>query len=399
MKLAESTLIIPRIEEAAWSRGRRLLVAAALLGWGSLVAGYAADPKRFAFSYLTAFLFVVSLGLGALFFVMVQHLSGAVWSVSLRRVAENLMATLPAAAVLLLPVALSLHELYEWTHREAVAADPVLQGKQPWLNTPFFLVRAAIALLLWALLARLLRGWSLAQDRQPESPHLRPPTRLSAGGLVLTILTVTVAAFDWIMSLEPHWYSTVFGVYFYTGGAVASVAALILILLGLRRAGYLVREVHVEHYHDLGKWLFGLTVFWAYIAFSQYMLIWYANLPEETAWFRTRTQGGWLPWAVILALGHFVLPFFALISRAAKRNLRWLGLVAVWMVAMHFLDLYWQVMPVLHRGGPAWHWMDGAALLAVAGSAGLLFWQHLRGQALVPASDPRLARSLEFHNV
>lgn len=384
---------------AAWARGRNVLLAAAVAGWSLAAVAFLADPARFALSYLVAFLFVVSLGLGALFFVMVQHLSGAVWSISSRRIAENLMGTLPAAALLFVPVALNLHHLYEWTHSEAVAADPVLQGKRAYLNAPFFLLRGAASLVLWALLSRLLRRWSVALDRNPGNAGLRPPARLSAAGLVLTFVTVTVAAFDWVMSLEPHWYSTVFGVYFYAGGAAASIAALVLILLALRRSGYLAAEVNVEHYHDLGKWLFGLVVFWAYIAFSQYMLIWYANLPEETAWFRTRTQGGWLPWALLLALGHFVAPFFALISRAAKRNLRWLGLVSAWMAAMHYLDLYWQVMPAVHRSGPQWSWMDAAALIAVVTTAGLLFWRYLREHALLPVGDPRLPRSLEFHNV
>lgn len=375
------------------------MLCAATAGWALALLGFAGDPRRVVFSYLVAFLFVASLGLGALFFVMVQHLSGAVWSVSLRRVAENLTGALPAAALLFVPVALNLHQLYEWSHPEVVATDPVLQGKRAYLNVPFFLVRAFTILLLWAVLSRLLRSWSLAQDRGPGFAQPRSAARLSAAGMVLTVLTATVAAFDWIMSLEPHWYSTVFGVYFYAGAAVASLAALVTILLALRRGGLLVTEVGVEHFHDLGKWLFGLIVFWAYIAFSQYMLIWYANLPEETAWFRTRAQGGWLPWAALLALGHFVAPFFALISRAAKRNLRWLGLVSAWVLAMHYLDLYWQVMPVIHRTGPQWHWVDAAALAAVVSTAGLLVWRYFRHQALIPVGDPRLPRSLEFHNV
>jgi uncharacterized membrane protein YpjA len=155
----------------------------------------------------------------------------------------------------------------------------------------------------------------------------------------------------------------------------------------------------VEHYHDYGKWLFGLIVFWAYIAFSQYMLIWYANLPEETQWFRTRTQGGWTVWALALAAGHFFVPFFALISRAAKRSLPWLAAVSVWVLLAHYLDLYWQVMPAFHREAPAWHWLDAATLVAVGASLGLAFWRQLKDVPLAPVGDPRFSRSVEFHNV
>jgi hypothetical protein len=389
------SLVLP---SEVWARGRNRLAALALAGWVASLPGFFADPGRFAQSYLVAYLFWLTLPLGALFFLMVQHLSGAVWSVSSRRIVEAVSGVLPAAAVLYLPVALSLHRLYEWTHAEIVAADPVLQGKQVYLNPHFFLARAAFCLVVWSLLSLVLRGWSVAQDRTGEASS-RKAIVWSAAGLPLTILTVTVAAFDWVMSLEPHWYSTVFGVYLYAGGAAAAVAAVILLLLTLRRSGWLTGQVHVEHYHDYGKWLFGLIVFWAYIAFSQYMLIWYANLPEETQWFRTRTQGGWTVWALALAAGHFFVPFFALISRAAKRSLPWLAAVSVWVLLAHYLDLYWQVMPAFHREAPAWHWLDAATLVAVGASLGLAFWRQLKDVPLAPVGDPRFSRSVEFHNV
>ena len=388
------TQVLP---EQTWAGVRKALVAVAVAAWAASALGLAADPARFALSYLVAYLFFLSLALGALFFVMVQHLSGAVWSVSSRRIAETMTATLPAAVLLFVPVALNLHHLYEWTHPEVVAADPVLRGKQAWLNVPFFLIRAAVCLLVWAGLSGILYRWSVAQDRRPGVP-LGSVTAWSAAGVPLAILTVTVAAFDWVMSLEPHWFSTVFGVYFYAGGAAASVAALILALLAFRKAGRLVEHVHLEHYHDYGKWLFSLIVFWAYIAFSQYMLIWYANLPEETQWFRTRTQGGWAPWALALAAGHFLIPFFALMPRAAKRNLPWLAAASLWALLFHYLDLYWQVMPAIQRSGPAWHWLDAATLVAVGASMALAFWYKIRNVTLIPVGDPRLERSLEFHN-
>jgi len=386
-----------RLDAASWRRGRNRLAALALAGWAVCALGYAAEPKRMAAAYLIAFLYFLTLALGALFFVMVQHLTGAVWSVTCRRMAENSMATLLAAPVLFLPVALNIPLLYEWSH--AGLADPILRGKQLYLNPAAFLARAAVYLLIWAFWSRRLAGLSLALDRGAGPETLRSAARWSAAGLILAILTVTFAAFDWIMSLTPHWYSTVFGIYLYAGGAVGFLAALIAVLLMFRRAGRLQDAVRADHYHDLGKWLFALIVFWAYIAFSQYMLIWYANLPEETVWYRMRIQGGWGPIAVLLGAGHFLIPFFALISRAAKRNLAWLGAAAVWMLAMHYLDLYWLVAPAFHSSGPVWGWPEAAALGATAGSVGLVFWAHLGRGALVPAGDPRLAASLEFHNV
>ncbi len=395
MKASEALRQQYQLEPASWKRGRNRLAALALAGWGACALGYAAEPKRMAVAYLIAFLYFLTLALGAWFFVMVQHLSGAVWSVTCRRIAENSMATLPAAALLFLPVAFNIPLLYQWSHADA-AADPLLSGKQLYLNPAAFLLRAAVYLLIWSLFSRRLHGLSLALDRGAGPAALRSAARWSAGGLVLAVVTVTFAAFDWIMSLTPHWYSTVFGVYLYAGGAAGFMAALIVGLLMFRRAGRLENAVRIDHYHDLGKWLFALIVFWAYIAFSQYMLIWYANLPEETVWYRMRIGSGWGPVALLLGAGHFLIPFFALISRAGKRNLAWLGAVALWMLAMHYLDLYWLVAPAFYPAGPVWGWREAAALGAAAGSLGLAFWFHLRRAALVPAGDPRLAASLEF---
>lgn len=398
MKTVEPIPVAGGMAEHTRRSAHAALLAASLVGWMACVAGYHAEPRRMAASYLVAFLFFVTIGLGGLFFLMVQHLSGAAWSVTSRRIAENLVATLPAAVVLFVPVALNLSQLYEWSHPELTASDALLRSKQAWLNPTGFLLRAAAYLAVWSLFSLALTRISLRQDAAAGGDGLRRAARWSAAGMVAVLLSATLAAFDWVMSLEPHWYSTIFGIYVYAGGAVAFMAALIVVLLALRQAGHLRREVNVEHYHDLGKWLFALVVFWAYIAFSQYLLIWYANLPEETVWFRRRIAGGWTAAALVLVLGHFLLPFFALMGRAAKRRLTWLGLVSLWMLGMHYLDLYWQVMPVFSPTEPQWHWMDAAALLAVAGPLGLVFLRRLRAAPLMPVGDPRLAQSLEFHN-
>lgn len=388
-----------RIAEAAYRKVRNVLAGVTVFGLAASAAGYAVDHRQFAFSWLVSLAWAVTLSMGALFFVMIGHLTGAAWSVATRRIKENLAAAIPVGALLFLPVAFSLHELYEWTHAEIVAHDPLLQGKAPWLNEPFFLIRTVVYFAVWSLLALKLRSLSVRQDENGGSLALtKAAARWSAAGTILAMITVALASFDWLMSLEPHWYSTIFGVYVYSGGALAAMAALALVLIGLRGAGTLRGAVTMAHYHDIGKWIFALTVFWAYIAFSQYLLIWYANLPEETVWFQHRLTGSWRGVATVLLFGHFVAPFLILISRAAKRRLGLLAAAAAWMLVMHYVDLYWIAMPVLHREGASPHWMDAAAFFAIAGAFGLAFWTRMKNDAVAPVGDLRFTDSLEHAN-
>ncbi len=384
------------IDYGLWRRGRNVLALIAAGGWAACAVAFRLDAVRFHASYLVAYAFFLTLALGALFFVMLQHVTGAAWSVTMRRMAENAMITIPLGAALFVPIALGLPSLYEWARPEALAADPVLQGKAAFLNPQFFLLRTALYFALWSLWAWKLyrnsvRGTGLAACQSSQ--------RWSAPGILMLTVTVALASFDWLMSLDPHWYSTMFGVYVYSGAALAFIAALILILLAFRQAGVLRFSVNLEHYHDLGKWLFALTVFWAYIAFSQYMLIWYANLPEETAWFRDRLVGSWRGVSVLLVVGHFLVPFFVLISRAAKRKLGVLAAVAAWVLFMQYTDLYWIAMPIFSKKGVTPHWIDLAALAAVGGSFALVFWWRLRAHALAPVDDIRFETALEFTNV
>ncbi len=382
-----------------WTKGRNVLAAVAAAGWAGCAFAWNTDGTRFAASYLVGYLFMLTLALGALFFVMLAHLTGSAWSVTMRRIAENVMVTLPAGVVLFVPVLLNLGRLYEWARPEEVAHDPLLQAKAAFLNPQFFAIRALVYFAVWSLWALKLYRNSVAQDGAPSLARVRSAERWSAPGMLVLTLTVALAGFDWLMSLEPHWYSTMFGVYVYSGAALAFFAALILILLAFRGAGVMQRSVNHEHYHDLGKWLFGLTVFWAYIAFSQYMLIWYANLPEETVWFRNRLVGSWRNVGALLVVGHFIVPFLVLVSRAAKRRLSVLGAAAAWILFMHYTDLYWIAMPVFSKQGASPSWIDAAALAAVGGTFGLVFWSRLRHRALAPTGDIRFERSLEFTNV
>jgi hypothetical protein len=330
--------------------------------------------------------------------VLVHHSTQAGWSVVVRRIGENAMATLPWMALLFVPpLIFGMSDLFPWSHADAVAKDPLLQHKQAYLNPTFFLIRTLAYFAIWTVLALRLGSLSRLQDKTGDHDLTRRMRRMSAPGLILFALSITFFAFDWVMSLDPHWYSTIFGVYFFAGSVMAFFAFMTLIALGQR--DLLPRVVSAEHLHDISKLMFAFLVFWAYMAFSQFMLIWYANLPEETGFFAQRLAGSWRPVSIALSLGHFVVPFFFLLPRAVKRNPKTLTIAALWLLAMHALDMYWLVMPSLHVGGTTPSWLDAAALIGCVGVFLAVFGGSLRRQALVPLRDPRFPESITFENV
>jgi len=288
--------------------------------------------------------------------------------------------------------------MYHWTHGETVAADVLLRGQEPYLNPTFFYIRAAIYFTVWSLLSWWFRSRSVAQDDNGDERMTRRLQVSSGPSILLFALTVSFAAFDWIMSLDPHWYSTIFGIYYFSGCAVAIYSLLALLSAGLDRAHLLGHMVTVEHFHDLGKMMFAFVAFWAYIAFSQYFLIWYANIPEETLWFLHRWEGSWRQISVVLGVGHFVVPFFFLMPRAVKRSRRAVVPAAVWVLAMHYLDLYWLVMPSLHHHGAHFSPLDLTTLVGVGSVFVAGMGWFMRRDALVPLRDPRLAESISFEN-
>jgi hypothetical protein len=223
-------------------------------------------------------------------------------------------------------------------------------------------------------------------------------SKWSAPGLFLVVVVGTLASYDWLMSIEPKWYSTIFGLYILAGGALSFMSVVTLVALGFRRSGILTKSITIEHYHDLGKWMFALTAFYTYIAFSQYILIWYANLPEETIWYRHRTAGSWLAWGLAMPFIRFIIPFFTLLSRPAKRNLTILGLVAAWSLIVEYVDLYWIVMPEYYKDGPQIHWLDFATLAATVSLCGLVFWGRFKKNKMVPVGDMRFEQGLHFEN-
>ena len=382
-----------------WNRIPVVGAAVAAVGIVGCLALGAGNPRQFFFSWLVSFLFFLSLAIGALYYVLIQYATQGGWGIVLRRVAENTFVTLPVLAVLALPLLAGLRDLYPWLATGVTEHNPLLQWKSPYLNEGFFLLRAALFLACWSAIAIVWYRGSQGQDTTGDflvSARLR---RFAGPALVALALTQTFASIDWIMSLTPTWQSTIFGVYFFAGALVGFLAFLAIVVVAMQSAGLLDGVINTEHLHDVGKLLFGFTAFWAYIAFSQFLLVWYGNLPEETIWFKVRLDSSWRNVSLLLMVGHFLIPFFFLMGRAVKRNGTTLLLGAVWLLAMHFVDLYWQVMPALHPEGLRPSLLDGAAFLAVGGCFVAASGWLMRREALVPLRDPRLTESLAFENV
>lgn len=383
----------------AWFRALLATGVAGLLGAFALAAATESGWPRFYASYLVSFVFFLSLALGALFFVLVQHVTRAGWSVAVRRLAEGVAPNaLFPMAILAAPVLFGLKTLYPWSDAATVAADHLLQEKEAWLNVPFFLVRTAVYFLVWSTLAHWFHRTSTAQDATGDPRLTKRMETTSTAALILFAFTVTFFAFDYLMSLTPHWYSTIFGVYFFAGCVLGFFALLTVIALAVQAAGALRTAITIEHYHDLGKLIFAFTVFWAYIGFSQYMLMWYANLPEETFWYAARQDGSWVAFSVFLLFGHFLVPFLALMSRGVKRRKPLLLAGACWMLLMQWADIYWLVMPGKSPGKVPLSFMDLAVFLGVGGMFCAVALRRLGAHPLVAQKDPRLSESLEFEN-
>jgi hypothetical protein len=384
--------------------GTRLWRRAAAVGVGALViaaviGALSGDHGHgFYFAYLLGYSFALTIALGGLFFVMLHHIARSGWSVVVRRVGEAVAGTIPVLALLAIPLLVGMHELYHWTHADAVAADPILQWKRPYLNTPFFIMRLVLYFAIWTWLSTFFLKRSLEQDGSGDPALSLAMQRRAAPGMLLYALTVTFASFDLLMSLDPHWFSTIYGVYVFAGGLVGFLALLPIVLVGLQRVGLLRRAVTTEHYHDIGKLLFAFTVFWAYIAFSQYMLIWYANIPEETGWYLRRQDGGWGWVGLALLFGHFLVPFIVLLSRHVKRRPGLLAAAGGWMLLMHAIDLFWLIKPEGHPSGFAVSLLDLLLLVAFSGMLVAAAAFRMRGRSLVPERDPRLDESLGFEN-
>jgi len=356
------------------------------------------DSHYFFFSYLTSFSFYLTITLGAMFIVMIQFITRAGWSVVVRRVPEVLMKNMSLMFILAIPLFFGMHDLFHWTHADAVATDHLLKGKQPYLNTIFFCARIIFYFVVWNWISNKFFKGSTMQDESGDPEITLELQKRSTYSLILFALTLTFAAVDLIMSLTPHWYSTIFGVYIFAGAAVSSFSVVSLIYLFLRKRGFLKDIVSVEHFHDLGKLVYGFNIFWSYIAFCQFFLIWYANVPEETIFYALHFEGSWSKVALLLSVGHFGIPFAFFMSRHAKRNLSFHALMVIWILMMHFVDLYWIIMPNISKASLSIHVIDISLFVGFTGVFFATFFNRLKQVSLIPKKDPRLSESLEFHN-
>jgi hypothetical protein len=376
----------------------RLMRIAGLVGLVGLVAsivGAMGSPEQFYRSYLVAFLFVLALGLGSLGLMMVHYMSGGAWGLGVRRLLEAASRTLPLLALLFVPIVLGMHHLYEWTDADVVAKDAILQHKQPYLNPTFFLIRAVIYFALWCTLAFVLTGWSKAQDAHPTPEGEDAKFRVvSAPGILIYAITITFAAFDWIMSLDPHWYSTVFGLMIMVGQGLSALAFTCTMGFYLSRTKPMEHVLTPNKFHDYGKLLFAFTMLWAYLSFSQWLIIWSANLPEEVPWYIRRLTNGWGSVSLLVVVGHFIFPFLMLLSSQLKRRASRLALMGAFVLAMRYVEIYWLVMPQFQGGLFAFHWLDITTVAGIFGIWLAAYCWNLKGRALIPVGDPYLEEAL-----
>jgi hypothetical protein len=383
----------PKLPEVI-TRFAKPALAIGLVTLGACVGGALKDPDQFFRSYLFAFVFWNGLSVGALAVLMLQYLTGGAWGIAIRRELEAATRTLPLTAVAFLPLLLGMHRLYEWTHAETVAKDAVLRQKVLYLNVPFFEARASIAFVSWMLLAYSLNKWSLAQDAYPDRAIDRRLQMLSGGGLVVYGLTTTFTSIDWVMSLEPHWYSTMYGVLFMVGQALGALALATVAVVRISAWEPVSQFLGTRHLHDLGKMMFAFTMFWAYVNFSQYLIVWSGNIPEEISWYLARFRGGWGWVGLAVLLLNFVLPFLLLISREANRNPRLLLVAAALLVVMRLVDTAWLVLPAFSNGTLRIHWMDLALPIGLGGLWLSFFARNLATRPLLPVNDPGFEEAL-----
>lgn len=357
------------------------------------------DQERAVFNYLVTYMMIVSIGLGSLFLIALEYIAGADWSTPIRRIPEFFAGVLPVLLILVIPLLVFNHDLFHWAHEEAVADDKILQGKAPYLNVTFFVIRTFVFIALWSLFYFVMTRNSRKQDQSKDQTLTKKNIRLAAVFIPVFALSLTFTAIDFMMSLEPHWFSTIFGVYFFGGIVVAALAAITLVVVKLKEKGYFSPWMNDDHLFSLGALLFAFINFWAYIAFSQFILIWYADLPEETFWFLTRWNGGWVFFSIGLIVIHFLVPYFALLTQPSKMDPKRLKFIAVWLLFAHHFDLFWLIMPNMGsmKSGYVFSWIDLVFPIAGVGIVMLVFNYKAKKDNLIPIGDPKLKRGIDFH--
>jgi hypothetical protein len=370
-------------------------LGAALIGLVLCAIGWARTPDQFFHSYLVAFLFVLGLSLGSLGLLMLQHLTGGHWGIVIRRPLESATRALPLVVVLFLPIFWGMKYLYSaWLTAPSSGEGALSEFQRSYLTTNKFITRAVIYFAIWMLLMFVFNRWSKEQDMNREDRGLRRRLKMAAGpGIILYVFVMTFAAIDWVMSLSPHWASTIYGFLFVIGQLISSMSLMIAVVVLLSKTEPMAGLIQERHLHDLGKLLLAFVMLWAYFGFSQLLIIWSGNLPEEITFYRSRLYGGWGVVAVIVLVFHFFVPFFLLLSRDVKRNARLLPKIAIWLIAMRFVDLFWLTRPEFTANALP-NWLDLAAPLAVVGLWVFFFAFNLKQLPLLPLGDPKLEEAI-----
>jgi hypothetical protein len=375
---------------------------AGVVGLVLVAIGVAVEPRRALAAYVFGYATVFTIVIGALIQVMLSHVTGARWFTVLRRLTLNVTGAIPVLALLAIPFLAGVRVVYPWADPAALPPDAraLLLRKAAWLNVPFFVARSVLYLGAWIAVAWSLRRAARAQDHALGDTAVRVTRRLrtlSSVGLVVVALTLTFAAFDWLMSLEPTWYSTIYGVYVFAGGYLAALALVAVVgyvaSRGIAAEGGAVTS---EHFGALGQLLLTFVIFWAYIAFAQYLIIWIGDVPHDVSWYVVRSSDSWGVLGLIVGIGQFAIPFVLLLPRNLKRRPRFLAGLGGWLLAMHLLEVYWLVLPAINPAGVSVSWLDVAPLLMIGGfSLAAACWRARREPAL-PVGDPYLARALRY---
>ena len=381
---------LDRLRSYAW--------LAAAVGVAASALGFFVDSGQFYRSYLVSWLFWLGIALGCYAVALLHQLSRGAWGVMIRRVLGAATRTLPLLLVLFVPIVLGMGEIYVWARPEAAAADPVIQQKAWYLNRNGFILRALVYFAIWMAPMWLLNRLSLRQDEKTEDRTFRRMQAIAAPALGLYCLAATFASVDWLMSLDPHWYSSLWGVNFIGGHAVSAFAFLIPVALFLAQRKPMDEQFKPRHFHDYGKLLLAFVMLWTYFQLSQLIIIWSGNLPEEVTFYLARVEGGWKYLSILLAVGHFALPFVLLLSRDLKRDARKLARVAVVLLVMRWIDLYWQAAPAFAHGegeaGLHLHWLDLATLVGIGGLWLGVYFDQLKKRPLLPAFEPYLREAV-----
>ncbi len=372
------------------SQNIALMVGA--IGTVACIIGFLTDHSQFFKSYLVGWMFWLMIALGSLGWLMINHLTAGGWGIVLRRPWEAASRTIPVLAILSLPFFFGMGDIFSWARPEA-AQDALIQAKAAYLDTGFFWVRWVIYFGILSIWAFLLSGRSRQQDETGDPNATRRLRNLSGPGLVLYVIATSFMAWDWLMSLQPHWFSSLYGFWFVSMTALSALAFSCILAWSLDKRQPMVDVFREKHFHDMGKLVLALTMFWAYMTLSQFLISWAGNIPEFIIWYTERNQGGWKPYTYFLIIFHFFVPFLILLSAAIKKRPRQLALVALYMLVMQWVDIYWQAGPAWHKQLTI-HWLDFAAVAAVGGFWLFLFFYELRKRTLLPINDPHIMEVL-----